>query len=293
MFRLGLAALLAAGCGAPPAAEQTYTLSTGAFTVPPGSERTQCFYTPLPVDGDLAVDRFTAHMRPGSHHFNFYYLPPGSPPPAAGLGDCSVELRIFLAGSQWQDLDQSLPAGKALRIPRGSWLALESHFVNATPSDAQGGVDVTLHAADPAAVTDFVGVYFNVMNQIHVAPQASAVLGARCPAIGGTSVFLLTSHMHHFGSQFDIDLYTEGQAGSTPLYSSTDWEHPVIDEVAPAPIDLVDGQGFAWRCHYNNDRATDLYGGDSAIDNEMCIMAAFYWPEAPGLPYCFADAVAQ
>jgi hypothetical protein len=52
-------------------------------------------------------------------------------------------------------------------------------------------------------------------------------------------------------------------------------------------------QGFEWRCHYTNDRATDPLGGDSAVDNEMCIMAGFYWPEAPGLPSCFANAVAQ
>jgi len=268
--------------------DHTISLSTGDFQVAPGSELTQCMYLPLPSDSDVAVYRFEAHMRPGSHHFNFYYIPPGVATPTQGLGDCNEKLRIFLAGSQWQDLDETLPNGMAIKIPRNSWVVLESHFVNATNMEGTGGVDVTLHTIDPQNVVNWVGVYFNVMNGIHVPAASSAVLAGRCPAYSDTNVFLLTSHMHHFGQQFDINLF-DGN-GVTPLYTSTDWEHPKILDLSSQQIAIAAGQGFEWKCHYYNDRAVDLYGGDSAVNNEMCIMAAFYWPAAPGLPYCFADA---
>ncbi len=286
-------ALLLCGCGTPPATtpptDQTIMVSTGAFTVDAGTELTRCMYLPLPSDGDLAVHRFEAHMRPGSHHFNFFYLPPGITPPEPGLGPCTESLRIFLAGSQWQDLDQSLPDGLGFKIPKGSWLALESHFVNATDAPAQGGVDVTLHLVDEAKVQNWVGVYFNIMNGIKVPPSTQQTLVARCPAFADTNVFLMTSHMHHFGSEFDINLF-DGAGNVTPLYASTDFEHPKVDDISAAPLVLGANQGFEWKCHYTNDRNTTLYGGDSALDNEMCMMVAFYWPQAPGAPYCFADA---
>jgi Copper type II ascorbate-dependent monooxygenase, C-terminal domain len=288
---LVLTALLA-GCGAPPSVDMPLTVTTGAFSVPAGTERTQCMYLPLPVDHDVAVNRFVAHMTAGSHHFNFFYLPPNSGEHTMGLGDCTEAVRIYLAGSQWPELDHRLPEGKAIKIPRGSWLALESHFVNATQTEQMGGVDITLHTVEETAVQDWVNVYFNYMQRIHVPPMTHATLSARCPAVEGTHVFLLTSHMHHFGEQFDIALYDDGANTTTPVYSSTDWSHPLIDDLAMKPIDVGPNQGFEFRCHYYNDRATDLYGGDSAENNEMCIMAAFYWPSA-GFPYCLPAAVTQ
>jgi hypothetical protein len=177
-------------------------------------------------------------------------------------------------------------------VPRGSWLALESHFVNATTSVGTGGVDIVLHAMDPSLVQDWIGVYMNIMNGIHVPPMQSAVLGARCATNADTTVFLFTSHMHHFGSEFDINL-VDADGTVNPLYVSTDWEHPKIDDRAAQPVPLTANQQFEWKCHYTNDRSQDLWGGDSAIDNEMCIMAAFYYPAQDGVPYCFANAATQ
>ena len=301
-----LMALVAAGCGgaavpsgamggpgtvAAPVEGPRYTFSTGSFAVAPGTELTQCYYAPAPVDEDIAVVRFEARMRPGSHHFNFFYLPPSPTHPTEGLGDCTEAARIELAGSQWDSIDQALPDGTALKIPRGSWLALESHFVNATPSDAMGGVDVTVHTVPASAVHDWVGIYFNLMRNIRVPPNTKQVLRGRCDTYFDTNVFTLTSHMHHFGSVFEINLWDADTGTSTNVYSSNDFEHPKIDNRYLQPLHIGPNQRFEWKCHYDNNRPTTLAGGDSARDNEMCIMAAFYYPSMSDVPYCFADAV--
>src|SRR5262245_16624253 len=119
---LGLVLFFTACAGEPPVdpLDMPILLSTGNFPVDPGTERTQCMYLPLPSTDEVAVTRSEAHMPPGSHHSNFSYVPPGTVFPQQGLQDCTERLRIFLAGSQWPDLDYRLPAGKAMRIPRGS-----------------------------------------------------------------------------------------------------------------------------------------------------------------------------
>ena len=267
-----------------------YTFSTGSFPVAAGTELTQCYYAPAPADVDIAVTRFTATMRHGSHHFNFFYLPPSVNHPPEGLGDCTEALRISLAGSQWDSIDQALPDGTALKIPRGSWIALESHFVNATDAEQQGGVDVTVHTVDATRVKDWVGIFFNLMDRIKVPPRTEQVLRGRCAGYLGANVFSLTSHMHHFGSTFEINLYDFDKQTSTSLYTNRDYEHPRVDNYYTDPIHLGPNQGFEWKCHYKNDRTSPLVGGDSALDNEMCIMVAFYYPSMSDDPYCFTNA---
>ena len=117
------------------------------------------------------------------------------------------------------------------------------------------------------------------------------VLRGRCDAFFNTNVFTFTSHMHHFGAAFDINLYDPDSQTSTNVYTSTDYEHPKVDNHYTTPVHVGPNQRFEWKCHYNNDRSSWLTGGDSALDNEMCIMVAFYYPSMSDVPYCFSDAV--
>jgi hypothetical protein len=99
--------------------------------------------------------------------------------------------------------------------------------------------------------------------------------------------------MHHFGESFEINLIDDESGTSTPIYLSEDWSHPTLLELWDTPILLGPGQSFEWACTYDNPGPDVLVGGGSAERNEMCIMAAFYWPNLRPHPYCFQNATVE
>jgi hypothetical protein len=284
--------------GEPGFVPERLELTTGVWQVPSNDEVTRCMYVDLPVDRDFYGVGYRATMLPGSHHFNMFYADPsldatGSAPKNV-LTDCNGELKFYLAGSQWDSVESEFPPGVAVKIPRGSVLVLETHYVNLTDAPIEGRLDVAFEEGDPATIDKELGLYFNVMTDIRVEPLQRARLSASCAADEGSNVVILTSHMHHHGSTFEINLVDDATGQSEPLYLSEDYSHPTIDERWDAPIVIPAGNSLEWACTYQNPYdAMPLVDGDSAVTDEMCIMAAFYWPKVRELPYCLATATAE
>jgi hypothetical protein len=234
-------------------------------------------------------------MAAGSHHFNMYYADPTDAAiagkPFDTLTTCDSGYKFYLAGSQWQDIQQAIPTGLAIEIPADSVIVLESHYVNATDHTQTGHVDVELDAGDPSAVVHRVGLYFNVMEKIRVDVGQSVRLHARCPVDDGVNVVLMTSHMHWHGSTFEIN-QIDASGASTSRYVSTDFSHPTVSELWDQPLVITGrGQQLEWACSYANTTNAPVIGGPSAETDEMCIMAAYYWPKLTDQPYCLADAL--
>jgi hypothetical protein len=266
-------------------------LDGGQFDVPAASERTQCTYViPSPED-DILLGRYEARMQPGSHHFNMMRFEPGAVETAGvELGvprDCvSVGVPLYVAGSEWQYVDAPLPPGLGSRIPAGSGLVMEVHYVNTTSEPIRGAVEVNLYERDPAEVEHLVGVYFNLMQGFEVPARSKAKFRARCPARAQTNVVLLTSHMHRFGRRFTIDLFDDDAGTQTQLYESTDYAHPLVLQHATNPIVIGPNQGFEWSCEYHNFLDQPVVDGEMGLTDEMCIMVAYYYDYGGELPYC-------
>ena len=300
MRPIPLAVVLAA-CSSEPAGftPETLELTTGVWEVPASMEVTRCMYVDLPVDRDFYAVGYRAEMLPGSHHFNMFWADPQlsgatGDAPRDVLTDCNGELKFYLAGSQWESVDSAFPPGVAVKIPAGSVLVLESHYVNLTDGPIEARLDVAFDEGDPTEIDKELGLYFTVMGQIRVEPLQRARLSATCPADEGVNLVLLTSHMHHHGSTFEINLIDDATGEATPLYLNEDYLHPTLEERWDDPVVIGAGQSLEWACTYQNPYdSMPLVDGDSAVTEEMCIMAAFYWPKLRELPYCLANAVIE
>ena len=118
-------------------------------------------------------------------------------------------------------------------------------------------------------------------NQIQVPPFESAVSTTRCVFPFDAELFVMNSHMHHFGTLFEAFVVDASDAPETKvaIYSNDDWHRPeykVLDhgEMIPGKAgDLVECS-----CHYTNDTADTVYRGGSAETDEMCIFGAGYVP---------------
>jgi len=272
-------------------------LDGGSFDVPASSERTQCTYVVLSPEADFILGRYEARMSAGSHHFNMMRFDPGTLE-AAGIElgvpqDCvNVGVPIYVAGSEWHYVDAPLSNGLGEKIPAGSGLVMEVHYVNTTAEQLRGRVEVNLFRRDASEVEHYIGLYFNVMQGFEISPRSTGTFRARCPAAEGANVVLLTSHMHRFGRRFTISLFDDVAGTNEPLYESLTYDHPVIQQRTDQPLVIGPNQGFEWSCEYENFLDEPLREGEMGLTNEMCIMVAYYYDERGGLPYCFQPASA-
>ncbi len=124
-----------------------------------------------------------------------------------------------------------------------------------------------------------MGVYFNVMDGFEIPPQTTQTWAARFAVKPGSEVHLMTSHAHWQNTRFEIFRYDEKDGSLESLYVSTDPLHPKVLRYEE-PLRFEEGQGFEVRCTWANQLDVPLRNGDSGLEDEMCIMAAFYTPDA-------------
>jgi hypothetical protein len=258
--------------------------------VPAGAELLRCIYAQMPTDrGVVAIDKIDSHYTPGSHHMlayrsNLTSIPDGG----EGVFDCSdgawqLNERGSYYEAQQPDQHRELPQGIAHELQPGEVLIIQAHYINPNDTDIAAHVQLILHATDLASVQQEAGtIYFNDLN-IQVPAHAKSREGMTCELPQDIDLALLWSHMHKRGVHFVATTDDEDAAQALgTLYEEHDWSEPK-ERVYPSdpPVVLHRGTHIHFACEYQNDGDTDLVFGNSAENNEMCILHGMYWPRMP------------
>lgn len=259
-------------------------------TIAAGTEALRCIYAQLPTDrGEIAVSHVESHYTPGSHHLLAYRSNLTSVPENyQGVWDCSDGLwQLNMRGSYYEaqmpDEEHVLPNGIAHKFQPGEVLIVQAHYLNPTERDLDAHIEMTLHPTDPAAVEQEAGtIFFNNIN-IQVPAFGTATSTMSCELPQDIQLALLWSHMHERGVSFVVttDDPTAAEALGT-LYEEDDWAEPV-QRAFPndATAVLHAGTHIQFSCTFHNESARTFTFGNSAHDNEMCILHGMYWPRMP------------
>jgi hypothetical protein len=288
-------ALVSAGCGGSKAASdpKPMTIKFG-FTVAPGEEKTQCYVTHLDNPELYDFERVDSHMTAGSHHLILYRDASsltGGTAPAEGIGDCNMGgARLFVYTTQDADHSVAMPKGVAGQLPAHALVILEAHYVNASAEPLQASAEVTITPARPGTIQNYAGIIFYLDTAFSVPPGAGMngapeyTHSTTCAVPEGIHVFRMGSHTHKHATDFRIDQVTDTSAGFTgQIYENKSWSNPKeLDFPDDAPLNIGANQSFRFSCSWTNDSAVALEFGESAVNNEMCIMGAGYWPRVSG-----------
>ena len=266
-------------------------LHLGPFEVQPNYEREFFQFTALDQNSDMYVNRIEIEMRRGSHHFLLYTFNKDTPQQILPSYDQPRELRNensiinlstlyqmqfhkFFGGTQWSRLDYRLPDGVALKIPQGSGLDQNSHYVNRTDSVMTGEVYTNLHTVNKEDV-EYVAELFDFNNtDIYLPPKKVTTL---------TKTFILDekyymgqvfSHAHEKMQEFVVEI-VGGQRNGEVIYWTNDWEHPPIINFDP-PIEINAGEGLKLIATYNNSTSDPVTFGYRSVD-EMMILFGWYY----------------
>jgi hypothetical protein len=268
-------------------------LHLGPFDVPPNFERELFSMVPLQSDEDSFIERFEISMQSGSHHFLLYTFRDGTPaervPAPLEIRDLrdaegeyvfdTIRTMLFhvpIVGSQWPFFDFNFPPGVALRLPAGTRLDLNSHYINRTDATTTGEVYANLHFADPAEVVHEAQI-FGLSNFDFELPAGKVTTLKKEYRFGARRhVMQLMSHAHEHMVEFRVEIMGGARDGEL-VYISYDWEHPPILELDP-PLIMEPGQGFKVEATYDNWTGRELNFGFLSED-EMMILYGFYYED--------------
>ena len=291
--------VLAAACGKDPgttmggadAPNGSNTGGTPAFEIkspdialPAGQEFTKCFYFHTSNTSTVPVDKWISDMTPGSHHL-ILLLNPGGSQPADGTIDenCSffngslTNLPAWTFAAAQPHVEEDLPtddgAGKPLaqNIPANTAGYVQMHYLNAGDTDLMVHIDVKAYALPANTAYTQTDAYITYVKGFSVPPGPSTVSGS-CPVPSGAKFWQMTSHTHKQGSEVKIN------DGSSMLYDSTDWEHPMVKQWTSTPFYTFTSPNLSWTCAYNNPGSTTIQEGQSAATNEMCMANEYFFP---------------
>lgn len=274
---------------APPA--NGFQLTLSPFTVKSAFERELFVYKSVGNSADVYVNRIETKMRAGSHHFVLYTFgtnTPGALLPAVGdirdirntdgtynfFAIAPMEYHVFFAGTQAQTSDFTFPDGVAMRVPAGTRIDLNSHYVNSGQQETVGQAEANLYTV-PLSSVQYVASALNLNNTDLTLPKGRDTTITKTFTFSRvTRVVGLTSHMHKRGVQFVIRIVGGARNGEI-VYTNTSWDHPPFVGFT-TPIVLQPGEGLRSEVLYRGDASKVVKFGLTSED-EMDIIFGYWY----------------
>jgi hypothetical protein len=299
--RSALVVALAVGCGtAPPAdgildhravlppepaADEGILLVQPEMVLAAGEERMTCWVPDWVPDRDYRVSGMTGFQGIGGHHV--VALTAAIPVAAGDVFDCTS--LASLTGFRPLILPdppegQLVPEGFHVRLPAGSHIVIQSHYINyeSSPIRVRDGALFEFAPDGPSSVE----VGYLIMNDasVNLAPRSPTTSQFDCVPPGTTplNVLAIFGHMHEYGTSFSVEHTRAGTTSTiyeTPVWDPSFRDEPPITRFDPsgAPMMLMPGDSLRMNCAWENMTADEIH-----FPSEMCTTVMYYYPALPG-----------
>ncbi len=261
------------------------TVSFGPFTVPAGTERTQCVTKRLGNATAIHVGQIHNELIGVSHHLIVYRvgdavekLDPQDCQPFADTLDPNKGVPLMITQSKNETLD--LPKGVGFDLDANQMIRLEVHFINPNADDRTIEGHSTFVPMPDGEFQNEAGFVFAGDTLIVLPPNQKTTINrfiSMPPDLVGKSFFGFTGHEHQMGTNVRVGM-GNGVGPAVPVYDVPNftWSEPPTVYHDP-PIVLPDGNGFSITCDYENTSSNQITFGETAND-EMCFFWSYYYP---------------
>jgi hypothetical protein len=263
-----------------------FQLKAPTTRVEVGQDIETCFVPDITFDHDVYVAQADAYQGSVGHHVQLF----GSAVPrkkgevfdCSDLSTMSTLLPLVTPNHPQKETDNKtqLPDNFYVRIPAGSEIVMQSHYVNYTdnPIDIADVVNVET-ADDVNGMTE--ASYFVVSDNTFSVPEGKSTNTYECDVIDDVQLLYGFGHMHEQGKLFRLE---RTPAGGTPeeLYSVDPWTAeyrdyaPVNRYGVDTPLVLHAGDHLKMTCDYDNAKGEPL-----EWPHEMCVFFSAYFPAQP------------
>ena len=264
-----------------------------------GQEIERCQFVVAPPEG-LNVNHDDVRYTHGSHHVLLYLTPYPSIPTVdirgqshdtSAVFDCALgatadwSVSGVIAGAQSSGGGSmvSLPPDVAVKVPGGSVMLMNTHYLNANPKPLMAEARINVFTIPTAQMKQEGGVLFFYNPIISIAAGSTATARMRCAVDSEIRLTNIQSHMHRRAVNYEAMLSDKsGQVES--LYKNDDWENVPVKKFEPGKL-IPAGSSFDYHCDYKNPESHDIRQGPSTKD-EMCMLIGSYYPRNREIENC-------
>jgi hypothetical protein len=241
--------------------------------LPAASDSEYCTWTDKILDQDMDIKTAVGFQSKTGHHVVIYTTgkmqPPGTTRLCTNDDMATFRFGVGTGGDGNTKLGSAAPGDLVFRLPKGSQIVVNAHYLNATPDIYDGRSGVNLLFADPGAKSIPSSPLAIVKTDLSIGAGAT-VTDINCTFQNDLKAWLFLPHMHAWGQHIDI-VHTPMNGTPTTL-SSTDWiptytfEPPLVQKDPSTPYVFHKGDTIAVHCHYENDTGKTIRFGQ-----EMCV----------------------
>lgn len=272
----------------PPPEGDGFQVMLPEFEVPPGEEIYYCFRVPMPVDQEFDLQRIEQRFSLGAHHmlvmtvdgdYGESMAPCSQESITGDLPQEAVASLRFLGGAQTPYSEDpraelELEDGMAFQVRNPTTLVFQLHWANTTDATQTATTAINFWYSQ-VEVTRYLESFFFYHTGIEVPPQSAGQAAGRCTFPMDVEVVGMVSHMHQHGTNYEAHQY-DGAQLTDMVYQETRWQDPEMKFwKANDLIEIDEGQGFEYRCFYQNNTDEWIYEGEGAND-EMCMLVGLY-----------------
>lgn len=257
----------------PPAAPASaLVMSLEEQTIASGAERIICHYFEATSE-ELLLTAFGGYQGQYGHHLALFQS--SAPERPGTIRDCSEAADMLTLIPILADVD--LEPGLAVRVPAGTQLVLQSHYINSSTHEIRVRDIAHLVRAEASEVQRFVG--FLGLSDLWIAippTNTDFAMSFDCEVPFDVEVLTLGAHMHEWGRRFAIDVVHADGAQERQLaieeWTASMRDHPPQLQFGLArPLQLRAGDRIRTECVFKNDTAEPL-----EFPKEMCATFGFY-----------------
>jgi len=277
----------------------TYRVHLGKIFLAPNSESEYFIKQDLKLPDTLQVNRIDMEMAPQSHHFIIYKILPGF----AGYFPEGLRLQNPLTGANssngyntlvcaWQtNYNDILPTGTAYSWEKSTVLDLNYHIRNSN-MDSVLGVDVYFDYYTQPKNTPVNIMYSELLMNTQIAipannqPFTFTHANFDPTAMNNWNIWLLSSHTHKYGTEFQIFLRNPDGSQGTQVFEGFydtfynfnqgyyDWEHPPVEHFNPM-LTINPRNGMIQKATYKNTGTTPVTFGLTTKDEMMLFFVQY------------------
>jgi hypothetical protein len=252
-----------------------------------GTDTMYCQYVQAPLDRDMDVLDVQGYQSLGGHHSVAYSTTMNVPVGTSRL--CNGEDNMsagFLGGTGGEGSGVKLPAGVAFRLPKGSSIMLNTHFLNTTDGPIDGHTVVDFQLVEVDSTRKIASLFTTGTLGFKVPAMAAGDAMAECALPQEMQFILFTNHMHDNGvraktelvrADGSVELVHEDPTWTYEMQFNADYTKWSIDK----PLTIAKGEMLRTRCSWQNATPAEL-----GFPREMCFGVGFFLSDGSTAPVC-------
>lgn len=253
--------------------------------IPATSETQRCYFLE-PEAADIYANALTSFQGKFGHHLVLFRTlapePPGTVRDCTSIADM-VNLIPVISSVNF-GLEE-FPPNTALRVPAGTQMVVQQHYVNTGDSPIRVKDILHLRTMDKADVSTLAGFYglSNVDFQLVPDDSIEQTVEFTCSAPRDMNLLLMGPHMHEWGLRMFTEITHTADGAKEEVQRVDPWqaayrdEPPVTEWGIDAPRVLKQGDTIHTTCVFKNTAGKVL-----KFPSEMCATYGYYFPAPEG-----------